>query len=359
MNGQWTRRPEAGGTLAFESDAACVRIPAVLGGRYAIEDVFAGSGGFGTIFSAVDRRVKDWPVLVKARRYPPKLFRFREDDSRPDQIERIRRLVRHESDCLVHFGRLGEGRLPTLLDLCVDRAPGLAGPHRDDHGQSWCWKAPEFTETEPYLVLRKLPGQTLGEHLSPELPMTAREPRALAAALELGSILELFHTPNADRFGRYFIYQDLKPDNVIVSHGHFLTLLDLGAMTVVIRDEKGQTRSDLEGFGSPGTGTWGYKAPELNPVARLQSLLDGRVDVYGLGATLYHILSGQDLSRMPVEYPLLDAGPLADLGCHRRTVETLRKALRHDRQERHQTIRELRTDLLAALRDLSPDSALS
>src|SRR5207249_3089059 len=119
------------------------------------------------------------------------------------------------------------------------------------------------------------------------------EVTVLKLGRELATILSRLHEPSGD-LNRYFIYQDLKPSNVIVSHSGFFTLVDFGGLTLVMNDQDGAPCSMFKEYGTPGTGTWGFKAPEMNPERGELRRLDQRVDVYALGATLFYLLTGLD-----------------------------------------------------------------
>jgi eukaryotic-like serine/threonine-protein kinase len=73
-----------------------------------------------------------------------------------------------------------------------------------------------------------------------------------------------------------FVHADLKPGNLILTRDNKVKLIDLGQSSAIrVAKEKIQ-------------GTPDYMAPEQAK----RSVLDQRTDVYGLGATLYKILSG-------------------------------------------------------------------
>ena len=114
-----------------------------------------------------------------------------------------------------------------------------------------------------YYVMELLPGGDLQE-LAP-LPWR----RACAVARDICSALSLLHS-------RRFVHRDISPRNIRCSAGGPAKLIDFGAMAP---------------FGSTKllVGTPPCCAPES---VHLQSL-DGRVDLFGLGATLYFMLSGQ------------------------------------------------------------------
>lgn len=95
------------------------------------------------------------------------------------------------------------------------------------------------------------------------------------------SYLHGFHPP--------VIYRDLKPANVILQKDGKLKLIDFGAVRQLQKHRTHDTRP---------LGTPGYAAPEQYG-KRPHS--DVRTDVYGLGVTLYHVLTGHDPSEPPYQ----------------------------------------------------------
>ena len=85
------------------------------------------------------------------------------------------------------------------------------------------------------------------------------------------------------------IYRDMKPANVIVQKDSKVKLVDVGA----IRQLKKGRQRDTRPLGTPG-----YAAPEQYG-KRPRS--DVRTDVYGMGVTLYHMLTGHDPGEPPYE----------------------------------------------------------
>ncbi len=98
--------------------------------------------------------------------------------------------------------------------------------------------------------------------------------KALDITLQTAKALEYAHENN-------IIHRDIKPDNLMLTKDGVVKVADLGiAKTLHDASESGQSRRV---FGTPH-----YMAPEQ----ALGKEIDARADVYGLGATFYHMLTG-------------------------------------------------------------------
>ncbi|MBX3442954.1 MAG: serine/threonine protein kinase [Planctomyces sp.] len=91
------------------------------------------------------------------------------------------------------------------------------------------------------------------------------------------------------------IHRDVKPDNLLVGHSGHAKLLDFG---LALADKRAfdDEFSLAMIFGHDGLGTLDYMAPEQSYDSMT---VDARADIYGLGCTLYAVLTG----RRPFPYP--------------------------------------------------------
>ena len=133
----------------------------------------------------------------------------------------------------------------------------------------------------PYLVLDYLEGETLAERI-------ARAPLALDHAMsivrQVGSALAAAH-------GAGIVHRDLKPQNIFLVASEIdgqmievAKVLDFGISK--IRDSETVKTQDSVLLGTPQ-----YMAPEQ--AIGQHASIDGRTDVFALGAIVYEMLSGQ------------------------------------------------------------------
>jgi serine/threonine protein kinase len=127
-----------------------------------------------------------------------------------------------------------------------------------------------------FLVMDLLEGEPLAARLSRSGPMTAAG--VLPIADELLDVLAAAHD-------RGIVHRDVKPGNIFLTEGGGVRLLDFG--TAYLETPMRATRTE------PGTamGTPAFMAPEQ---ARGRSEeLDGRTDLWAVGATMFTMLSGR------------------------------------------------------------------
>ena len=148
-----------------------------------------------------------------------------------------------------------------------------------------------------YLVMDYIDGETLEAYLDKKggkLPIE----KALNIGIQLCSVLDYLHTRQPA-----IIFRDLKPANIMLAPDGHIFLIDFG---IARHFKPGQAR-DTTALGSSG-----YAAPEQ--YGKMQTT--PRADIYGLGATLHQVLTGNNPSDTPFHFaPLqLSSHPiLADL----------------------------------------------
>lgn len=182
-------------------------------------------------------------------------------------------------------------------------------------------KVPDNFEdnNKKYLVMDFVEGATLetalANHSGP-LP----EDRVLAWASQLCDVLTYLHTQEPP-----IIFRDLKPANIMVQADGMIKLIDFG----IARLFKSEKSTDTVALGTPG-----YAPPEQYG----QRQTDARSDVYALGATLHHLLTGRSPSDSSFQFrPIREFNSSVSL----HVQAAVGKALNMDPSQRWQTIREM------------------
>ncbi len=209
-------------------------------------------GGMGAVYRAADRHFKDRTVALKQML----------DDSGSASHERFQA----EADTVV---RLNHPSIPRMLDHFM-----VGEAH--------------------FLVMEFIHGDSLDRLLEQSL-MLARQPlppeHVMRIALDVCDVLSYLHRQNPP-----LVHRDIKPGNIIVRYGDNRTfLVDFGVARQLPRDNA-----------APKTmvGTMGYA-----PLEQVSGRPELRSDIYALGATMYHLLSGE----MPTPF---EVGPLSDVAPH-------------------------------------------
>ncbi|RLC99074.1 MAG: serine/threonine protein kinase [Chloroflexi bacterium] len=267
----------------------------MLSGRYIITRC-VGRGGMGAVYQAADTRIpgKTWAIKEMS------------DAAITDPLEKQQARANFRQEALM-LARLDHPNLPTVTD--------------------------HFTEgSKQYLVMDFIEGETLIERLNREGggPLPADE--VVSWAEQLCRVLEYLHGQSPP-----LIFRDLKPGNVMVTPGGTVKLIDFG----IARIFKPGKATDTAYFG-----TAGYAPKEQYGKGQT----DARSDVYALGATLHHLLTGADPADNPFYFEdvrrLNKQVPAGVANC-------VMKALADDPSDRWQSVTEMRA---ALTKDSAPKS---
>ncbi|AKT42786.1 protein kinase domain-containing protein [Chondromyces crocatus] len=213
--------------------AGCAEKRQILGGRYELL-CLVGSGGMGNVYRARDQELDEVVALKTLRR---------EIADKAGVIDRFRREVRLAR-------RVTHPNVARVFDI---------GEHGGDK----------------FLTMEYVDGESLSDVITREGPMTLARGVEVAEAICAG-------LGAAHRAG--VIHRDLKPDNVLIAKDGRVVITDFGIARAY----------DVEGGGSQTAGmtigTPAYMSPEQ---VQGRQDIDGRADVYALGAVLYEMFTGE------------------------------------------------------------------
>jgi serine/threonine-protein kinase len=199
-----------------------------------------------------------------------------------------------------------------------------------------------------FLVMDLLRGQTLAERLE-----LGEELFSVGEALEVASqLLDVLVSAH----DRGIVHRDIKPENVFLTTEGRVRLLDFGIARVETSKRTHATEAGTT------LGTPAFMPPE-QALGRW-SELDGRSDLWSLGATMYLLLSGMPVrERGTLTEQLLGAmtRPVSSLGAitslPRSVVAVVDRALAFDREDRFPDARSMQLAVRAVQSELStPDS---
>jgi serine/threonine protein kinase len=170
-----------------------------------------------------------------------------------------------------------------------------------------------------YLVMEFVSGSDLEDLIRREgyIP----EARALQWANQICDVLEYLHR-------QQIIFRDLKPSNIMIDANGNVKLIDFGIARVFQPVQAGTI-----------IGTPGYAPPE-----QYQGHATPQSDIFALGATLHHMLTGRD----PRHEPPFSFPPVYALrpDISRRTSDAIQKALQMKVEDRYTSVTAFRQALL-------------
>jgi len=220
---------------------------AVLNSRYEIVRKIGG-GGMGAVYLASDNNLGGVLRAVKEM-----VQAHIEEEQQAKAIEDFRR----ESTIL---SQLDHPSIPTIYDYFFDELEGRF-----------------------YLVMKYISGGDLSARLRAAPEGKIDEKSVTEWGIQIADVLDYLHNQPST-----IVYRDLKPSNIMIDgNSGRVMLIDFGiARSINQKEEKGVTA----------VGTMGYAPPEL-----FSGNVEPRSDIYSLGSTMFHLLTGAD----PQSNPLL------------------------------------------------------
>jgi serine/threonine-protein kinase len=154
----------------------------------------------------------------------------------------------------------------------------------------------------------------------------------------------------AHAHARGVLHRDIKPSNLLLTDGRALKILDFGLGTLLEREDV-STALTTAGMA---VGTPDYISPEQARMVKL----DGRSDLYSLGCTIYHLLSGQLPFKGESSMDCIvgritgQAVPISEVrpGLPPRLIQTIEKLMATNPDDRFQTAGEAAAALRSMLR---------
>ncbi|MGN0555851.1 MAG: protein kinase, partial [Candidatus Fimenecus sp.] len=278
-----------GKTVSYKSETASpkpIGVGTIIDGKYELLKLI-GQGGTFKVFLAMDVRLnKIWAV---------KILRDDYHDADYDKQGMLRVTALQEASLLQV---LNHPAIPSVVDI-ID-VPGC------------------FATVQDYVE---------GETLNKIVKNFGAQPVDLVMdwAKQLCAVLAYLHALNPPH-----IHRDIKPDNLILEPNGCIKIIDFGIMRTYKPNQKNDTCS---------LGTKGYAAPEQYG-GRGQT--DARTDIYGVGMTLYHLLTGIDpRGENFVVRPLCQVNPALPKG----TEYIIDKCIQLNPEDRYQNCTELLNDL--------------
>ena len=258
-------------------------IGAVIDGKYEILKLI-GKGGMSRVYLAMDKRLnKQWAV------------------------KEIEKKARDKNNSIIVASAIAEANMIKKLDHpSLPRIVDII-----DNGNVI------------YVIMDYIEGEPLSRVLDDDGAQSQKQ--VVEWAKSLCDVLQYLHTREPA-----IIYRDMKPANIMLKPDGTLKLIDFG----IAREYKEGNSDDTTSLG-----TKGYAAPEQFGG---KGQTDPRTDIYCLGVTLYHLLTGKNPCEPPYElYPIRHWNPSLSAGLE----YIIQKCTQFDPANRYQSCAELLYDL--------------
>ena len=255
-----------------------LEIGTLVDGKYKILNK-VGQGGMSVVYLAMNEKANKQWAIKEVRKDGVKDF------------EVVKQSLVAETDMLK---KLSHPSLPSIVDVIEDESTFL-------------------------IVMDYIQGNPLSRALE-EYGAQPQE-YVIEWAKQLCDVLGYLHTRTPA-----IIYRDMKPANVMLKPDGNVTLIDFGTA----REFKEKNLADTTCLG-----TVGYAAPEQFGG---MGQTDARTDIYCLGATLYHLVTGMNPCEPPYEIrPIREINPSLSGGLE----QIILKCTQRNPQDRYQSCAEL------------------
>jgi len=244
---------------------------------------------------------------------------------------------------------IASDKLPTNESRRQLLAEARAAAGLDHPGICTVYDTGETPDGRAFIVMKYLEGQTMSALLE-KGSMPVRD--ALALCIEIAEALSAAHHHG-------IVHRDLKPGNVIVTPSGHATLVDFGIARSFLKSGGTPDATTVSRETSPGVivGTPGYMSPE----ELQQRPVDGRSDLFSLGAVLFECLTGRRAFDGPSSFEIMANvlhlyPPAASTYNHDLTDrhdELCRRLMAKDPADRFQSADEV----VGAIRLLLPDTS--
>lgn len=255
-----------------------LEIGSVIDGKYKILNV-VGKGGMSVVYLAMNERAnKQWAIKE-----------VRKDGMQSFEV--VKQNLVAETDLLK---KLNHPHLPSIIDVidCDDTF---------------------------LIVMDYIEGNPLSK--AHETSGAQNQDDVIEWAKQLCDVLGYLHSRKPP-----IIYRDMKPSNVMLKPDGNVMLIDFGTA----REFKYSSVADTTCLG-----TQGYAAPEQFGG---HGQTDARTDIYCLGATMYHLVTGHNPATPPYEmYPIRQWNPMLSSGLE----EIILKCTQRNPEDRYQSCAEL------------------
>lgn len=255
-----------------------LEIGSVIDGKYKILNV-VGKGGMSVVYLAMNERAnKQWAIKE-----------VRKDGMQSFEV--VKQNLVAETDLLK---KLNHPHLPSIIDVidCDDTF---------------------------LIVMDYIEGNPLSKAL--ETSGAQNQDDVIEWAKQLCDVLGYLHSRKPP-----IIYRDMKPSNVMLKPDGNVMLIDFGTA----REFKSTSVADTTCLG-----TQGYAAPEQFGG---HGQTDARTDIYCIGATMYHLVTGHNPATPPYEmYPIRQWNPMLSSGLE----EIILKCTQRNPEDRYQSCAEL------------------